>query len=650
MARRVVQSLSRLGVIESLLYLVSLAYGLYVMFYARTLFETRERYAIIFLALSLLICILQSTKGKQFFPLRKKWNTFAVITVASLVVFTGVYFYAEYWDLITLRAGANTLPDLILATLLVYLVMHITWKTSGKAIPLLVLAFYIYGIVGPWLPGALVHYGLNFGRIIRLSALDMDGIFGSFNQVAATWVAIFVVYAGLIQGFGGLEYIVNITGKVTERFKYGLPQVAVIGSLVFGSFNGSAGANAAGTGSITIPTMKRRGLSGDSAAAIEAVASSGGQLMPPVMGAAAFVMCDYLEVPYVRIISAGFPPALLFYGAVALGVYLLSRRSLKPPLVTNLGEESKHFTMTYYLQGLPIIISIISLLVVLIHFRLDPLSAGFYFIISFLVTRLLYDLATSKIRLSIGARFITNIIKGMRIGAVIMAPLAALIACMGIVVGVLVSTGLAQKISWMMVDLAGGSLVILLLLIMLVSILFGLAVSTFVCYILVVMLAAPALATFGIEPLPAHFTVFYLGLISGVTPPVAIAAAVAAGIAGAPFFKVCWASMRLAVAMFILPFVFVTRPALLAGDATAIVTMLIVMIPLFALVIAIQVGGRDRRIIMTRIVLGALGAVGLFASQNISYVAIGLIALLGIAGAVYWKRKVTGGASSTYVR
>ncbi|MDO8567809.1 MAG: TRAP transporter fused permease subunit [Dehalococcoidales bacterium] len=602
------------SVLDILIIGVALVLFLLLVSYPIFLWESPERLILLFVPLCLIAWALASIKNKSLIPWDTAWNTRLGVAIAIVCAVIGIYFFAEYRSLIYERSGSNTALDFVLGGIAVLLIILATWKTSGRAIPIVALCFLFYAALGKYFPGVLHHAGLSWRMILMFSAVDIAGIFGTLPVAGFTMVVIFLFFASLVQGFGGLDYVISLSRTLVGRYKWGLPQMAVIASLIFGTFSGSAAANAAGVGTFTIPLMKKFGVSPSTAAAIEAVASSGGQVMPPVMGVAAFLMANFLNVHYIKIVAMGLAPALVYYISVGFSVYLTTRKMIVTGPAVGAQKDAGEFRM---LAGLPILIPIVVLLLVMAVFKLSVASAGLYMLISFIVTRLMYDLAFSRKGYHTAGQFIKQFgaktLSGITSGVSSTVSIMFLLAIMGIVARVLVASGLSQKLAFFMVDFSGGRIVILLLLIFLVSVLLGMAVSTVVAYVLVVLLAAPALLRLGV-PLPvSHFTIFYLSILSAITPPVALACVVTSGIAKSPYMRTCWESCKLGLPLFVLPFVFIWKPDIIAANiATTPLATLEILVGFLPVSYGIQGEFKGISGNLLRIVCLALGALGIF--------------------------------------
>jgi len=603
---------------DTFLSLLSIIYVVMLFHFTIAMWETRQRYGILFLALSLMICYLLSAKQKVFLGAKGKIKDalFLVFLTASLL--GGLYFWVEYPDLTYYRAGACNNLDLVFSAIYIYLTIQITWKRVGATISLIALAFIGYMIFGHLLPGTfLKHSQISLTEVLEICAGQIDGIFGPLVQIGATWVAIFAFFAGFVEGFGGLNYILRLCKILAGNRKRSMPQIALISSMAFGGMSGSAVANAVGTGAFTIPTMKRFGLPSTMAAAVESVASSGGQIMPPILGAAAFLMCDYLGMHLSEIILASLFPAILFFGSTSLSIYFLARRNIDTTSNVQFSKELEaKMSFKEICEGIPIALAFVVLILVFIVYRVNILLGGFFTTVVFLCARFIYDLIVSRGKASFLFAFMRGLHQGVLIGARNMASIGVMLGSLGIVVSSLISTGLSEKISFYMVSTFGGNLWIFLFFTMIICIIFGMAVTTVGAYILAITLAAPALTKLGIDPLVAHFVVFYWAMLSAFTPPVAPVCVATSAIAGAKFLPTCWESMKLGFPKFILPVVFITRPDILKFNLMGITAFCVCCVSFLALSAGIQSGWG----LWQQAILFALGFYLLFATTSYMWI------------------------------
>lgn len=513
-----------------------------------------------------------------------------------------LYLFASYERMVYEQLGVYTTTDMVAGILMMVVVLDVTRRVYGPILSIVGISGLIYAYWGPFFPGILNHNGISFNRIVQGLTIDFgSGLYGVITGVSATYIIIFMILAGLLEAYGALDYFIQIGTMVGRRVKSGLAQMTVVASLGMGSINGSAAANAATTGAFTIPLLKRHGLDEDTAGAFESVASSGGQIMPPIMGAAAFVMAQITGSSYLYIIAIGTLPALLFYLSVAVGVHLTTMKegieeidmdkleidavSLnREKAIENLfrrSTESVSFdnisVRNLVIEGLSLWIPVAVLLYTMLVLTFDPLYAGFWSVASAIPAAFIQ---------SVGLRknydvydFVADTLDGFGRGLENAAPIGVAIGVMNIFVGVLNITGFTQVFANSLLALSGGVTVVLLVLTMVAALLFGLGMPTVAAYITAVLLIAPALAEAGIPLLAAHFFVFYFAILSAITPPVAIACLVTSRISGGSFWETARRSLVLAAPLFILPYVFVLNDSLLfwefPGTGIAFVFVLI---------------------------------------------------------------------------
>ncbi|MEM1524785.1 MAG: TRAP transporter fused permease subunit [Nitrososphaerales archaeon] len=556
----------------------------WVLWYAAKPTIERQLMSIVFLHICIIMLAIRSWIFEEYgiFKMRGKINKILCTIFTILSIFIMVYFISQYYELTYWRAGAPNIIDIILGGIAMILVLETARKDTGYWIPIIVIIFLIYGYIGSYMPGMLRHIGFGLFRLIEICSVELGiGIYGSLTGIAATWIAAFVMFAGLASGFGALDGIIKLAKYVAAKWKYGIPQTGVIASMFFGMCSGSAPANVAGTGSFTIPLNKSYGIPAKFAGAIEAVASSGGLIMPPIMGAAAFIIAAYLGTTYWHIVLVAFPAAFLYYTTTAFSVYLISLRYMKN-IVVKLEVEP----LSLIIKELsPLIIGLIVLIYFLAQLY-DPLIAGFYAILTLLITSFILFLikfyksgGLKKVLKEYGKGFIGGIVNGAEIAATTGIMLAAIM----MIVSVLTVSGLGVKLSMGMVYISGGNLILLSLLVAIVCIVFGMGVSATAAYILTVVIAAPAFIAIGVNPLSAHFYVFYFSILSAITPPVAIAAVVASRISGAPYFQVCIESIKIGITLFILPIIFIMYPDILALNINTLRIFIFLLITFWGL-------------------------------------------------------------------
>ncbi|MGI9436672.1 MAG: TRAP transporter permease, partial [Geminicoccaceae bacterium] len=402
-------------------------------------------------------------------------------------------------------------------------------------------------------PGLLYSRGYSLERMVIFLTTDTQGVYGIPIGVASTYIIIFTIFGALLSKFGAGDFFFALSVRLTSGLRAASAKSAVIFSTLIGMVSGSAAGNVAVTGTLTIPIMKREGYPAHQAGAIEAVASTGGQLMPPVMGAAAFIMAEIVGVPYTSIMAAGLLPAILFFGSAFCIVHF---QGVKLGLAPSETETEDHRSIWRLLfEGFPFIASF-STLIGLMLFGYSPFKASLW---AMLVLIGLDSIWKRKLDFA----YVRKIIDGIVEGAKGVVTISAACAAAGIIAGTLGITGLGSKIA-VLIDLAsGGYLLIALFFTMVTSIILGMGLPTTAAYLILATVVAPALVKLGVPMLTAHFFVFYYGCISTITPPVALAAYVAGGIAKADINKVGWTAAAYAITSFFLPFAFSFGPGLL---------------------------------------------------------------------------------------
>ncbi|MCF3934705.1 TRAP transporter fused permease subunit [Acuticoccus sp. M5D2P5] len=491
--------------------------------------------------------------GFLAFPAGRRWWRLLDLTLA-LVGFLAIAFIVSRYDAMTLRFGIFFQSETAAAAVIVALVLELTRRVLGPTLALLCLAFIAYAFFGNLLPGAFGHAGYPTQRIASYLVMTTDGVFGTAVGVSATLISIFVIFGAFLSVTGCGQWFIEIADLVAGRATGGPAKIAVIASSLMGSVSGSAAGNVATTGTFTIPLMIKAGFSRVQAGAVEAVASTGGTILPPLMGAGAFVMAEMLGAQYSTIAIAAIIPAILYYLAVFVQVDFLARRQDLARAKTKSDTTLGHIMRSGW-RSIPLLVLVWMILVE----RYSPTFAAFWSIGAAVVLGVV---------MSAGKQRLLFILQALREAAFAMLPIATACAAAGVIVGVLMLTGMGLRMSSLMVDLAGGNLALLLVLTMVSSIILGMGVPATAAYIILAVLAAPALVELGVPPLSAHMFVFYFGTISNITPPVAVAAFVAAGISGASPSRVAIEAFRIGSAAFLIPFMFVYGPELLLIDAS----------------------------------------------------------------------------------
>ncbi len=490
------------------------------------------------------------------YPARKSWPRRKIhpLDMALAVIGAAVpmYIVVNYQELV-LRAGLVTTVDVIFGISAVVLVIEAARRVVG--IPMISVAclFIAYAFLGRYIPGQLAHRGVDLATFAQHTFFTTEGIFGIPIGVCSTFIFLFILFGAYLEKTGMGQFFIDLANAVAGWASGGPAKVAVLSSGLMGTVSGSSVANVVGTGSFTIPMMKSLGYKPEFAAAVEATASTGGQLMPPIMGAAAFLMAEFTGIPYVTIIGAAVIPALLYYFGVWTGVHLEAKRLG----LRGLNRDELPKIKKILLERGHLFLPLIAIIYLLVSGR-TPMKAALYAI----VLSILCSMIRKNTR--IGFR---DIVKGLEQGARGVLGVLAATACAGIVIGVVTQTGLGLKLGSSLVDFAGGKLFLTLIFTMVTSLILGMGVPTTANYVITSTIAAPALILMGVPILAAHMFTFYFGIIADVTPPVALAAFAGAGIAKANPLKAGITASKLAIAAFLVPYIFVFSPSMLLIDA-----------------------------------------------------------------------------------
>ncbi len=486
------------------------------------------------------------------YPMKKSWRRDKLHPVDGALAIIGAaapaYIVINYYQLV-LRAGLPTASDIFIGIIGIVLVIEAARRVVGIPMVCVGLFFVVYAFLGPYMPGALAHRGLTADQFVSHVYYTTEGIFGIPLGVSSTFIFLFILFGAYLEGTGLGKFFIDIANAIAGWASGGPAKVAVLSSGLMGTVSGSSVANVVGTGSLTIPMMKKLGYHKDFAGAVEAAASTGGQLMPPVMGAAAFLMTEFVGVPYIEIVKAAIIPAFLYFIGVWLGVHFEAKRNNLKGIPR---EELPRFFDILRERGhlaIPLII-----IVWLLVSGYSPMRAALVAIFASIIVSALKKSTRMKP---------AEIVKGLENGA--RNVLGVLVACAsaGIIIGVVTKTGVGLKLASTLLDLTSGMLLPSMFLTMITAIILGMGVPTTANYVITSTIAAPALLQMGVPILAAHMFVFYFGIIADVTPPVALAAYAGAGISGGNALKTGVNASKLAIAAFIIPYMFVLSPDLL---------------------------------------------------------------------------------------
>ncbi|MCX8118889.1 MAG: TRAP transporter permease [Desulfobacterota bacterium] len=531
----------------------------------------------IHLCFALILCFL-------FFPMTKRSKTKEIpiydLVLAAIGGFGALYVTLFYSELVK-RIGNPSSVDVVMGVITILFVLEAARRAIGLPLPLISALFIAYAFLGPYLPDLLAHRGYGFRRVVDHLYLTMEGIFGVPLWVSSTFVFAFVLFGAILEKTGAMDYFMKLAFSLVGHTRGGPAKVAVVSSAFMGTISGSGVANVVTTGSVTIPLMKRLGFKPEIAGAIETAASGNGQLMPPVMGAAAFIMAEFLGIPYLQVVIAAALPAVIDQLALLGAVHLLSVKFGLEGIPRK--ELPKFFPI--FVRGLHFLVPVGVLFYYLIVRKATPLTsaaAGIVTTISiFLIQAVMGSFGwgshAEKDSSKKGeqswrplALFGVNMADAMYRAARMMAGIGATCACAGIVVGVVTLTGAGLNMTNIIVGLSGGNLYVGLFLTMVTCLVLGMGVPTTANYVIMATIMAPALKAMNpdVPIIAIHLFVFYFGILADGTPPVCVAAYAAAGVAGADPLKTGINAFKLDMRTFLLPYMFITAPAMLLINTT----------------------------------------------------------------------------------
>ncbi|SDJ54660.1 TRAP transporter permease [Aliiruegeria lutimaris] len=512
----------------------------------------RQQYMALQLGLALTIAFLQyGPDGKP--KARVGWLDGLIAATAFMVLLYAAWDFAWLLKEQAYRPWQITLVGAVVTVS----VMEGIRRRAGWMLFAIVAVFLVYALFADKVPGKLIGKELTPERLVQYVGFDPSAVFSSPLAVGTIIVLLFVFFGQLLFAAGGGAFLTDLAMAMTGRSRGGSAKVAIVGSALFGSISGSAVSNVATTGVITIPLMKRGGYTDEDAGGIEAVASTGGQLTPPIMGAAAFLMAEFLEIPYVTVASAALIPAILYYLGVFLQVDLIAQRDG----IHNV-EAEKLQTRQVLADGWHFLLPFAILLFALFGLRMDPEDSALLASLAVIAAGFLRGYRGDRLTLAGFGEVFVNTGKSM-------VDLILVVAAAGFVIGVLNVTGLGFALTLLLVDSVGSNIVLLLAISAVICIILGMGMPTSGVYVLLAALVAPSLVEAGVQPIAAHLFILYFGMMSMITPPVALAAFAAAAITGAGALATGVAAMRIGWAAFILPFAFVATPALLLEGSLA---------------------------------------------------------------------------------
>ena len=499
------------------------------------------------------------------FPATKKMprNTLPFYDVLLGLAGAGCWMYIviNFQNLVR-RSGNNTTLDVIIGIIGILILFESCRRIVGLPIMTIATVFVVYAFVGKYLPGFLHHRGYSLQRVVCHLFYNTEGIMGTPIGACSTFIFLFILFGALLEKTGIGQFFIDVCNAIAGGASGGPAKVAVLSSALLGTVSGSSVSNTVGSGSFTIPMMKKLGYKGEFAGAVEASASTGGQLMPPIMGAAAFLMAESLGMPYITIVKAAVIPAMLYFTGIFITVHLEAKKLGLKGLPR---EQLPRFLPLFLTKGYMILP-----LIVIIWFLCAGKTAVFAALMG-IVACLLIGMAVSIVDLAKGRKPTfgsRDLIDVMCAAARNIISVAIACGMAGIIIGIVTLTGLGLKLGAGLVSLAGGKLFLTLIFTMLASIILGMGAPTTANYLITSTITAGAIIQLGVQPLAAHMFAFYFGIIADVTPPVALAAIAGAAIAKARPMKTAFNATKLAIGAFIIPYMFVYNSQMLMIDAS----------------------------------------------------------------------------------
>ena len=520
--------------------------------------------------------------------------------ILAIVGFLAAGYTAWNFPTVGERIFERPLDALLVGTIIILLIIEGVRRTVGNMLTGVVVVFVVFALLGHFVPGTLAGRQVDIDKLVLYLGWDPTAILGIPLRIVTTIVVAFVFFGNVLFKSGGSEFFTEISMVLMGRFRGGAAKISIMASSLFGSISGSVVSNVVTTGVITIPLMRRGGYKAHHAGAIEAVASTGGQLMPPIMGAAAFLMAEFLQIGYGEVVLAAIIPSLLFYVALFFQADLEAARSG----IDRIPEKDIPDAWEVIKSGWHFPIPFVVLVVALFELNLSPEESALWAAGTVLVFGMVFGYKGKRLTP-------TDIYSAIRQTGTTVLDIVMIGGAAGIVIGVLNISGLGFGLTLFLVQLAGGSLIILLIVGALVCIVLGMGMPTVGVYILLAALVAPALIEVGIDPIAAHMFIMYYGMMSMVTPPVAIGAFAAATLTGADPMKTGFAAMRFGWLAFVIPLMFVgSTTLLLRGDASMVVIDLVTALIGTWIVSVAMMGYLIRRLgVVQRIVLGIAGIV-----------------------------------------
>ena len=554
--------------VEVLYYAVAIAFVAWMLFYYLTTTGGPTLLAFTMVPVTFVLFTLDALRKDEFYPSLGPIPNYCIAAVYCAISITvSVYMFVEFEAIGTVRAGIWDPTDLWLGGLMALLVMEYARKRYFVLFVLNIILI-LYAVYGRAVPGMFNHPGLSWRRIVTSMSLeDTTGVFSGLPQLALTLIGSFVLVLAVLRAFGCIDSILRGASRIAVRSRYALPQAAVMGSMAVAAVSGSGAANAVTTGSATIPSLINAGMNREDAASVETAASLGGQLMPPIMGISAFLMADFLDRSYFDVVARGYAPALVYFLAVALGVYLMSAR--QPGLRSSAAVEPMRWIDWTRIGAF--IGVVIGLVVMMSALHLAPIFAALYIFIAIGAALLLLQAVTAfREHGAAGARTLgSTLLRFVDTFASMTAELTLLLATLSILTGAFVNTGVPPKVGFILVDAASINLLAMVVVAFLFGALLGMGLPPAPTYILTALVIAPQMIKVGVDPWPVHFFAFFLAVWGELTPPTSVVAAVTSKIARASFMGTLVRSIGLCSSLFVLMAAVFVRPEIVLEPGLA---------------------------------------------------------------------------------
>lgn len=536
-----------------------------------------------------------------------------------LMIFATVYvccYQIQMQERLVMSAGFYTTLDVVVGIISLLLVLEIGRRSVGNILPVICIGFLLYCYFGHYVPGLLKTARFTIKRISVFIYTSSDGLFGQTIYVSAKYIFLFILFGSVLELTGAGRWFVDLAYAICGKARGGPAQAAIYSSMLMGTINGSGAANVVTTGTFTIPLMKKIGMKPSVAGAVEAVASSGGQIMPPVMGAVAFLMAEMTGIEYANIALAALVPAILYYATLSFSVYFIARRDNIPAADASEIQPVWKVLKEGWLYAVPLVV-----LVLLITKGFSVQMSAFYSIWVTLAVGFIMNRRNMTVK---------NILAAFEGTVSSIAPVAAACILAGIIMGSMSLTGFGLKISSLIEALSGGNLLFTLLLAMVASLLLGMGLPTSAAYMVLAIMVAPAMINMGVSKMAAHLFLLYFGALSTITPPVALSVFAACGISGAGVWETGWDAIKLASAGFVIPFIFAFDNALLLMGSPVLIVIAVVTGFLGCIVLSMGLTGWMIRVLnpIVRILLLVAGIMLIISDVLISSIGLGLAALV----------------------